>query len=273
MESILSPVNERAIKLDFAEIAEDVFEQGLLNWEDFLREIYPYSVHQKHCEWNINLIAPGQLDEPQIDPNSTICNIRHRFWSSDIKDKQNPPVWCFQVTRNYFIVNLRKNKLENKGDFSELSTCFEKTLEKFKVIFGLNEYKSITLEYWVLLDYLRITDKELAKHDWLEVKEIMNIFKQMLMPRHATKYIPPYQCQQKWEADYNNERYFLSVNTQSINTSGNYPCLRAHFCVKKDEISNLPLTSSLSNMFVFMKNLFEISFTNKVNELLMENLI
>lgn len=264
----LSPVIERAIRLNFAEIAEDVFQQGLLDWEQFFKEIHPASVHQETGEWKFKLTSQGAIDEPKVDSNSAICKIKHRFWSSDFKNKETQPIWCVQIERNYFTLNLRKTLLEQEGNYTELLEYFKMLISKFINIFGDLKLESVTLSYWVLLDYLRIQDESLAKSDWLEVNKMMTIFKKMPEPENSVKYVAPYLCQQNWEAKCDDELYSLSINTTSLEKEYSYPCLRVHFAVVKHEVFDSSLTKSLNNMYIFIKDLFDISFTADAKKIL-----
>ena len=260
-----TPICERIVSFDL-EIPEDKFQEGLSNWDNIFRDEFPEAFHQRRVHWDIQIQeAEGAM--PEIAHEKTKMSIRHMFWSSD--PQKTHPDWCIQIQQNALVFNLRQydwKKESDHRDYNDLKLFTETWLSKFNNCFGEFTFRTIKLGYSNIINHQKICTSGLIKPNWLEVKELLTLFREHPGPEFSSNYIIPFNSEMNWVAKYENEDFRLST---IIKTTPK-PCLtlNIHFSVIKVIIMDkAPVLAYLDNMHKLIHCLFDSTFTDTAKKI------
>jgi uncharacterized protein (TIGR04255 family) len=260
----LAPICERIVSFGM-EMPEDRFQQGLSDWENIFKQVFPPSVHQRRVLWDIQMQGTEEA-MPEIAHEKSKMSIRHMFWSSDPKNTH--PDWCVQIQPNVLIFNLRQYdfmKARDSRDYNDLRLFSETCLSKFNGCFGELPFQTIKLEYSNMINSQNIGESNLIKPGWVEVKELLTLFQKHPGPEYSTNYVIPFNSEMNWAAKFDNEDFMLSTIIKTLPN----PCLtlNIHFSVLKIISDKRPALTYLDQMRKLIHSLFDSTFTDAAKKI------
>ena len=208
-------IRERIIVLEGV-IPEEQFIRQLPEWQEFFLSNFPDGVHTQKNEWNI--VVKNEEDSfpsvPTIDEDKTSLSYLHRYWSSDPKTTHAD--WCVQLRKNSLIVNQRIGTVKDTRNFGDLLAFFNKIFPYWEKTFAPTAINDVRVEYSNMINKDTLSPTFIPKNDYIEVKDIFTVFSCLPMPKHSEKYIAPHECKHRWQLQYEDQPYFMEINTRTL---------------------------------------------------------